>query len=126
MRFYSKDFPWSLEINTPQKDISCSDIWNAIWALMQQPIEDSEWGLLCTSGEAGKKRIEEIKKANKKRLDLNSFADKRILRCDYLGENVWFAGLEKDDDYAKARPLPGTDFAKHPVLEDTWMMKVKK
>jgi hypothetical protein len=123
MRIFSKHFPWSIEIKT-QHDIPCEIVWNAIWSSLQQPIEDSEWGLLCTSGQAGQTRMKEILKANKKRLELNTYADKRILRCDYLCEDAWFLGLEKDDEYQSARLLPLSDHVKQPMPEDTWLVKM--
>ncbi|KAJ3575381.1 hypothetical protein NP233_g1132 [Leucocoprinus birnbaumii] len=126
MRIFSKHFPWSIEISTGNKDITCSDVWNAVWASLQQPILDSEWGMLCASGGDGKKRIEEVMKANKKRCDLNSFADRRVLRCDFLGENLWYLGLEKDEEFESLRLMPGSEQAKKPVPDDTWLVKMGK
>lgn len=82
--------------------------------------------MLCASGDEGQKRIKEILKANKRRIELNSFADKKILRCDYLGENVWFLGLEKDEEYQKMRLLPGSKQAQHPMPDNTWLIKMGK
>lgn len=125
MRIFSKQFPWAIEVKH-QQDITCSDVWNVIWASLQQPMVDSEWGMLCAGGEAGQRRIDEILRANKKRLELNSYADKRILRCDYLGENVWFLGLERDEKFQNARLLPMWEHAKQPIPEDTWLVKMGK
>jgi hypothetical protein len=125
MRLFSKGFPWSIEISN-RKDITCSDVWNAVWASLQEPLADSEWGILCSKGEVGQKHIEDILKAHRRRLDLNTMADKRILRCDYLGEYNWFMGLERDEEYQNARLLPGWDHAKKPVPEDTWLVKMGK
>ncbi|KAF9444006.1 hypothetical protein P691DRAFT_712503 [Macrolepiota fuliginosa MF-IS2] len=125
MRLFSKQFPWCIEIPS-QRDITCEMIWNAVWSLLQQPLEDSEWGMLCAGGDAGQKRIDEIIAANKKRLELNSFGDKRLLRCDYLGENVWFVGLEKDEQYQKKRLLPGSKQAQQPMEENTWLISMGK
>jgi len=121
MRLFSKHFPWSIEIPS-QQDITCEKIWSAIWSALQQPLEDSEWGMLCAGGETGQKRIDEIRAANRKRLDLNSFADKRLLRCDYLGEKVWFVGLEKDEQYQNKRLMPGLQ----PMEENTWLVAMDK
>lgn len=82
--------------------------------------------MLCASGADGEKKIQAILKANKNRIELNSYADKRILRCDYLGEDVWFLGLEKDEEYQKKRVLPDSVQAQRPLPQDTWLVKMGK
>jgi hypothetical protein len=54
---------------------------------LQQPLADSEWGLLVSSGD--RKRRETLIKAMDRRLDANKKSnDKGLKRIDWLGEAV--------------------------------------
>ncbi|KAJ3561426.1 hypothetical protein NP233_g10203 [Leucocoprinus birnbaumii] len=128
MRLLSKQFPWCIEIKS-EKAIMCVDVWDAIWDALQQPMLDSEWGELCTRGDVGKNHIEKIRMANKRRCAENSLADERILRCDYLGEDIWFLGLEKDESFTLKRAGRNwqlTNFLNisKDVIEVTWLIKL--
>jgi len=80
---------------------------------LQAPIEDSEWGMLCADKDLRKK----MEKAAKRR-DENFGGLKKVRRIDWLGEKTSFKGLEKDDDFVKARLLPGGEACK-----ETWVVK---
>jgi hypothetical protein len=105
--------------------------------LFQQHIADSEWGLIVM-GYGDKKRKDTIQRAMERRLDADKKAkDKKPKKVDYLGDMVSslsvlmhrfglsiipqtiVKGLDRDDDYAKKRLLPGEDLA-----EETWVVRM--
>ncbi|KAF9073657.1 hypothetical protein BDP27DRAFT_1318667 [Rhodocollybia butyracea] len=105
----SKAFPWSIDIKSPTVPLTCEAVWNALYAALQEPIADSEWGFFV-----GERKIREtIEKAAKKR------GDKVLKRIDYLGESTVFRGLEKADEFQRMRLLPGTE-----VCTETWVVKM--
>lgn len=112
IRLISKHFPWSIDIKLPTS-VTCDVIWDALYNALQQPIADSEWGLIA----ADKKQRDAIEKAAKARVDKDGKKD--LLRADWLGETVMFRGLIKDEEFEKARLMPGCD----PCTE-TWVVKL--
>jgi hypothetical protein len=114
MRLLSKSFPWQIEIMTPTS-VTCEDVWEAIYAALQQPIVDSEWGFIIKDA----KHKEAMEAAMKKRIESDSNADKRPKRIDFLGNVTLFKGLGKDDDFAKLRLLPHS-----PPCAETWVIKL--
>lgn len=93
--------------------VTCEAVWDSIYAGLQEPIVDSEWGLIMND----KKHRESMLKAQKKREE--SDKDKRLKRIDYLGDATLFKGLEKDEDYAKQRLLLGVE-----ACPETWVVKL--
>ncbi|TFK21894.1 hypothetical protein FA15DRAFT_623280 [Coprinopsis marcescibilis] len=114
-RIISKSFPWSIDISPPGVNVTVGMVWDALYACLQEPIQDSEWGLIILD----KKAKERIEAAAKKRTEADPSSDKRIKRIDYLGDVTLFKGLEKDDDYAKTRLMPTTQ-----AWHDTWLVKL--
>ncbi|PPR05900.1 hypothetical protein CVT24_006641 [Panaeolus cyanescens] len=116
MRILSAQFPWQIDIMiSPEDEMTCEHVWNALYNALQQPLADSEWGFIVQDS----KRLELVKNAIKKRTDGNAKADKTPKRIDYLGDATLFRGLEKDDEFAKTRLLPGA-----PPCKETWMVKL--
>jgi hypothetical protein len=113
MRLISKAFPWSIEI-VSEANITCEDVWRALWNSLQQNIADSEWGFIVR--EQG---YEMIEKSVKKRVAADPKADKHPKRIDFLGDMTLFRGLEQDNDYAKLRLLPLTQ-----KCDETWVVKL--
>lgn len=114
MRLISKAFPWSIEI-VSEGNITCEDVWRAIWNSLQQNIADSEWGFLMRE----KGQFENIEKSVRKRLELDPKADKHPKRIDTLGNLTIFRGLELDNDYAKLRLLPLSK-----KCDETWVVRL--
>jgi len=114
MRLISKSFPWQIEIITPT-NVTCEDVWESLYAALQQPIVDSEWGFIVKDA----KQKEAMEAAMKKRIEGDSNADKRPKRIDYLGNVTLFKGLGRDDDFAKLRLMPHSQ----PCAE-TWVIKL--
>lgn len=114
LRLVSKSFPWQIDIVSPT-NITCEVVWDAIFAALQEPIADSEWGLIMTL----KKPRETIENAVKKRLEMDPGDDKRLKRIDFLGDATYFKGLERDDEYVKARTLPGSQ-----GVPESWIVKL--
>jgi hypothetical protein len=113
MRLYSSLFPWTVEIIVPTgTPITCKTVWDAIHEALKPPIVDSEWGVLMES----KKHRELMKKAMKERRERDG--DSYLKRIDWLGTSRTFMGLEKDDEFIRARLLPGVS-----ECSETWMMK---
>ncbi|KAI9571776.1 hypothetical protein HD554DRAFT_2016645 [Boletus coccyginus] len=112
----SKAFPWSVDIRPPAGSVvTCSAIFEALYAMLQEPIVDSEWGIVVND----KSKKETIEKAAKARQDKDK--DARLKRIDWLGETTAFKGLERDEEFEKKRSLPGTQARK-----ETWVIKFGK
>ena len=114
MRLISKSFPWQIDIIT-QTNVTCEDVWESLYAALQQPIVDSEWGFIIRDT----KQKEAMETALKKRLESESNPDKRPKRIDYLGNVTLFKGLGKDDDLVKLRLMPHS-----PPCAETWVIKL--
>jgi hypothetical protein len=115
-RLISKAFPWAIDIRSAANvNITCEVVWDALYAGLQEPIVDSEWGFLIKD----KKKMEELEKTVKKRLEAEPGGDKRPKRIDYLGDVTLFKGLERDEEYEEARHLPHSH-----VVPDTWLVKL--
>ena len=126
MRLISKDFPWQLEINqTSHYPITCENIWVGLHAMLQEPIADSEWALVVL-GFGDRRKREAIERAAERRRDKarargdsKGAKDRALKRIDFLGEDVIFRGLEKDDDYAKKRLFPTEQ-----ECAETWVVRM--
>jgi hypothetical protein len=114
MRLLSKSFPWQIDIMTPT-NVTCEDVWESLYAALQQPIVDSEWGFIIKDA----KQREAMEAAMKKRIESDSNADKRPKRIDYLGNVTLFKGLGRDDDFVKLRLMPHS-----PPCAETWVIKL--
>jgi hypothetical protein len=112
MRLISKSFPWQIDIITPA-NVTCEDVWESVYAALQQPIVDSEWGFIIKDA----KQKEAMVAAMNKRVE--SDADKRPKRIDYLGNVTLFKGLGRDDDLVKLRLMPHS-----PPCAETWVIKL--
>jgi len=114
IRLISKAFPWAIDV-MGQTPVTCEAVWDALYVALQEPIADSEWGMIVAS----KKHREITEKAAKKRIEADPNCDKNQLRrIDYLGDTTLFKGLDKDDDFEKARLLPGAK-----GCPDTWVVR---
>ncbi|KAG6919360.1 hypothetical protein DXG01_006909 [Tephrocybe rancida] len=112
-RIISKAFPWTIDIDLPVT-ITCEMVWDAIYQGLQEPIADSEWGLILNI----KKQRDVVERAAAKRREANKDDDKPLRRIDYLGETTMFKGLDRDEDFAKMRLLPVcSDVVKKPKLD---------
>ncbi|KAJ6480061.1 hypothetical protein DFH09DRAFT_951237 [Mycena vulgaris] len=112
VRLISRVFPWSIEILS-NKPVTCEDVGIALYAALQQPISDSEWGAIVDAKELRDK----IEGAARRRAE--SDGDARLKRIDWLGSDTVFSGLEKMEDFQEERLLPGAD----PCAE-TWVVKL--
>jgi hypothetical protein len=111
LRLCSKSMPWCIDIKANRHPVTCRDVWNAIYEALQQEIDDSEWGMIVRD----KKLKETVESAAMNRREGDKKKSNKIKRIDFLGEETTFKGLEKHDDLAKARLLPGTE-----GCEETW------
>ncbi|CAK5265491.1 unnamed protein product [Mycena citricolor] len=111
VRLISKAFPWSIEI-VSASPVTCEVIWDALYKALQEPIADSEWGIIILD----RKQRETIEKAAKKRSDNQ---DARYKRIDWLGGATIFKGLEKLEEFQDMRMLPGAE----PCAE-TWVVRM--
>ncbi|KAG8214217.1 hypothetical protein J3R82DRAFT_11012 [Butyriboletus roseoflavus] len=113
VRIISKAFPWSVDIRAPTGSVvTCSAIFEGLYAMLQEPIVDSEWGIVVHD----KSKKETVEKAAKARSEKDR--DACLKRIDWLGETTAFKGLERDEEFEKKRLLPGTQPCK-----ETWMIK---
>ncbi|EIW83422.1 hypothetical protein CONPUDRAFT_52977, partial [Coniophora puteana RWD-64-598 SS2] len=125
VRVVSKAFPWTLDVRgRPGEVLTVGTVWDALHALLQEPVVDSEWGALLVYEKgkreavikAAKERVEREKKQGKP--DAGAVALKRI---DFLGEHTLFRGLERDEGFEDTRLLPGTK-----ASAETWVAKMGK
>ena len=114
VRLISDDFPWLIDIKTAGHPVTCNDVWNALYAALQQPLADSEWGVLSSDPSKAKK-VQKATKHRQSEID----RDKGLKRVDWLADGHVFCGLEKDDGFAKRR-LAYADSE----CEETWMVKM--
>ncbi|KAF8199793.1 hypothetical protein K438DRAFT_1822538 [Mycena galopus ATCC 62051] len=112
IRLISKAFPWTIDI-VSKAPVTIEAVWDALHIGLQQPILDSEWGFII----GDKKLRESIEKAAKKRADSDN--EPGLKRIDWLGGNTIFKGLDRIEDFAELRLLPGTE----PCTE-TWVVKL--
>ena len=114
VRIISKAFPWTVDIQAPTGSVvTCGTILEALHAMLQETIADSEWGIVVHD----KSKKETIEKAAKIRHGKEK-KDARLKRIDWLGETTAFKGLEEDEEFEKKRLLPGTDACK-----ETWVVR---
>lgn len=114
VRLISAHFPWLIDIKTNGHPVTCEDVWTALYAALQQPLADSEWGVLSYDSSTTKK----VQKATKQRQS-EIDKDRSIKRVDWLADDHIFRGLEKDDEFAKRR-LAYADSE----CEETWVVKM--
>jgi len=114
MRLISKSFPWQIDIMTAT-NVTCEDVWESLYAALQQPIVDSEWGFIIKDA----KQKAAMEAAMKKRIEGDPNSDKRPKRIDFLGNATLFKGLGKDDDFVKLRLMPHS-----PTCAETWVIKL--
>lgn len=116
LRLISNDFPWLIDIKTNGHPVTCGDVWNALYAALQQPLADSEWGIL--SHDASKTRKVE-KAVSHRQSEIDKDRTFGLKRVDWVEEKHIFRGLEKDDGFAKRR-LAFADSE----CEETWVVKM--
>lgn len=114
VRLISKDFPWAIDIKTSGHPVTCDDVWSALYAALQQPLADSEWGILSHDLSKAKK-VQKAAKQRQSEVD----KDKVLKRVDWVADSFILRGLEKDDDFAKRR-LAYVDSD----CEETWVVEM--
>ena len=118
VRIISKAFPWAVDIRAPAGSVvTCSAIFEGVYAMLQEPIVDSEWGIVVIE----KSKKETIEKAAKARHEKKKDKHMGLKRIDWLGETTAFKGLERDEEFEKKRLLPGSQGCK-----ETWVIKFGK
>ncbi|KAF9236346.1 hypothetical protein BU15DRAFT_77061 [Melanogaster broomeanus] len=116
LRVISKAFPWTVDIRPHAGSVvPCSAVFEALYSMLQEPIADSEWGIVLHD----KSKKEAIEKAAKARQEKDK--DKRLKRIDWLGDTTAFRGLERDEEFEKKRLLPGAH-----GCPETWVVKFGK
>jgi hypothetical protein len=118
VRIISKAFPWAVDIRPPAGSVvTCSAIFKGVYAMLQEPITYSEWGIVMIE----KTKKETIERAAKARHEKRKDKDMRLKKIDWLGDTTVFRGLERDEEFEKKRLLPGTQGVK-----ETWVIKFGK
>jgi len=114
LRLISNDFPWLIDIKTNGHPVTCDDVWSALYAALQQPLADSEWGVLSHDPSKAKK-VQKAIRQRQSEID----KDKGLKRVDWLADSHIFRGLEKDVGFAKRR-LAYADSE----CDETWVVKM--
>lgn len=123
IRLISYDFPWAFDLDYrpllasgSAHYVTCGDVWMALTTGLAASITDAEWAMLL-----GSRRTKNIRR---KRMICAIIASRAAgdgkfgRRVDWLGRNVMFRGLQKDDKYAQEVLLPGREFC-----PDTYVMR---
>lgn len=113
IRLISKSFPWTIDVKSAHGSITCELIWDALYFGLQEPLADSEWGMILLDDDLR----ERIERAARKREEKDN--DKRLKRIDWLGDNTLFKGLEKDEPFEKLRLLPRAE-----ACLETWVVRL--
>jgi len=100
MRLVCKDMPWIITIKKSAGYVSISDVFEAIYTQMQEPIIHSEWRLMGSSQQ--KKVTQRFRYRNELLRSAGKAEDTRgIRRVDYCLNKVAFVGLKHDDKAVK-------------------------
>jgi hypothetical protein len=112
------------------------DVWNILWSELHQPLTDADWGFIRMLGSSKWDEVERAAIARRvlegkprhggrvRRVDLLVFFHafpnlSYSLIKSRLGDKCIFLGLERDDDFARRRLLPGENTG-----PETWMVKL--
>ncbi|KAG2135766.1 hypothetical protein DEU56DRAFT_388107 [Suillus clintonianus] len=129
----SPEFPWAFNIGTSagEEIVTCLDVLVTLYAALQRPLTDAEW---ATAGDH--KRASLLRARNRRtrmqpafhgssdyvsrtgptvRFAPGAYAPNHrlvqreppLLRVDWLGSNVAFMGLVKDEAFARSSLIPG-------------------
>jgi hypothetical protein len=100
MRLVCKDMPWIITIKKSVGYVSISDVFEAIYTQMQEPIIHSEWRLMGSSQQ--KKVAQRFQYRNETLRSMGKEEDTRgIRRVDYCLHKAAFVGLKHDDKAVK-------------------------
>ena len=118
MRLVAKDFPWVFELDFRARAargaphyVTCGDVWHALHTGLSRALTDSEWSLLVTHDQFVRRKVIERIVASR-RVEEGQYAR----RIDWLGLNVVFRGLTKDESYARNVLLPGREPCPDPFV----------
>ncbi|KAH8119052.1 hypothetical protein DFH11DRAFT_1562722 [Phellopilus nigrolimitatus] len=127
LRLISQDFPWVFDIDHRAAHakgythyVTCGDVWKALCNGLAGQLLDAEWTLLLTS----KGPIADKDNSERKRMVERIIATRQhevgrfARRVDWLGRNVMFRGLVRNEDFARKILLPGRE-----PCTDTYIVK---
>ncbi|EIN11754.1 hypothetical protein PUNSTDRAFT_31594, partial [Punctularia strigosozonata HHB-11173 SS5] len=116
MRLISPEFPWSVDIKVQGggQVITVEAVWEALYKALQEPLADSEWGMIVLD----ENNLERMEFAARKRRDKEGSNAPRYKRVDWLGDGVLFKGLVRDEGFERRRLLPGSE-----KCAETWVVK---
>ncbi|KAG2101320.1 uncharacterized protein F5147DRAFT_314536 [Suillus discolor] len=138
IRLISPNFPWTFDIgpdpSAGEEGVTCLDILTFLHAALQRPLTDTEWGT------AGRDRRASLMRARDRRPMISAARtrstarsapgvsalnpvqrERLLLRVDWLGSRVTFAGLIKDEAFARSRLIPGGG-----EPPETWVVRFQR
>ncbi|KAG2148728.1 uncharacterized protein EDB93DRAFT_371887 [Suillus bovinus] len=149
IRLISPDFPWAFDVNPDPsagaEGVTCLDVLATLHAALQRPLTDTEWATAERDRRASIIRARDHRpmiqpalqgssnSAARTRLTVRSAFDasasnnrpaqreRLLLRVDWLGSRVAFAGLIKDEAFARSRLIPGSE-----EPPETWVVKFQR
>ncbi|KAG1806132.1 uncharacterized protein BJ212DRAFT_793502 [Suillus subaureus] len=149
IRLISPNFPWAFDIgpdpSAGEEGVTCLGVLVTLHAELQRPLTDTEWGTAGHDRRASLIRARDRRSMTQPALQgsSNSAARTRptvrsvpgasalnnrpvqreriLLRIDWLGSRVAFAGLIKDEAFARSRLIPGGG-----EPPETWVVKFKR
>jgi hypothetical protein len=100
MCIVSHDFPWTVAISTNDaRPLTVIDVLEALYDSLYKEVRRSEWALAVDM------QRYLMLKANKVRR--RATVPMGIRRVDWLGPRCMFRGLERDEELARKRLMPG-------------------
>ncbi|KIK34045.1 hypothetical protein CY34DRAFT_813180 [Suillus luteus UH-Slu-Lm8-n1] len=143
IRLISPDFPWAFDIgpdpSAGEEGVTCLDVLATLYAGLQRPLTDTEWGTA-----RGDRRASLIRARDRRQTGLQGSSEPAspparsvpganasnnrlvqqeplLLRVDWLGSRVALVGLIKDEAFARSRLIPGGG-----QPPETWVVKFKR
>ncbi|KAG2101318.1 uncharacterized protein F5147DRAFT_839008 [Suillus discolor] len=149
IRLISPDFPWTFDIgpdpSAGEEGLTCLDVLATLHAALQRPLTDTEWGTAGHDRRASLIRARDCRPMIQPALQGSSnsaartrptvrFApsalvpnhmsmqrERLLLHVDWLGSRVAFAGLMKDEAFAKNILIPGGG-----EPPETWVVRFQR
>ncbi|KAH7925652.1 hypothetical protein BV22DRAFT_1160389 [Leucogyrophana mollusca] len=143
IRLISRAFPWAFDLAYAHRGITCLDVLAALHSALQAPLADAEWGAADEERRAGLRRARERRVGMVvgvgvgtdvgvdvdvgKRLGMGARVgtgtgeSRGLLRVDWLGRRTVFAGLVRDEEFARRRLYPGSE-----CPPETWVVEFRR
>jgi len=112
MNIVCKLLPWVIDVRNPD-GVTCEDVLKAIHTTLLEAITSPEWWIARKSQ---REKVQEAYRVNCKDGDTKRNVKDGIKRVDWLLDETWVLGLDKDQEFIDDRVY---DKKLHPI---TWVL----